>query len=258
MTDAITAGSLAARVLEHMRIARGEFEAGEISEALQVDLAETRKALSSLRTSHLVSMRNEDGHPLYRAVGTEPNTIPGSARQVIEEQPATRGRPANPKPPEPRKETAMPKQKGPPQKRPGHMEAVLAFLKSKPGGHSRGSVMAGTGLTVAQVRVALRLLAEEKRVSRTGNTSNSIWCLPGEKVTATPPPPPNKAPRNQAKPNLASYGAASKVARGADVELAMDARGILAIDSMRLRPPQIERLLDFLTRTQHVWKEALA
>ncbi len=267
MTDALTPGSLAARILDHMRLARGEFEAGELAETLQTDLAETRKALQTLRAGHHATMRNEDGHPLYRASGTEPETIPGSAMKIIGEKKATghetKAAPPETKPGIPDTEPPMakpkPKHNAHLMTRPRHQEQVLAFLKARPGGHTRASVISGVGLTVAQVRVALKALASEGKVGRQGNTSNSVWHLPGEKVTTAPKGPANRASATPPgmKPNLAYYGAPRKdVPATPRVSFAIDERGTVAIDTLRLPAAEIPRLVAFLEKTQHVWKAA--
>jgi DNA-binding transcriptional ArsR family regulator len=241
-----------------MRVARGEFEAGELADALDVELPEATAALSALRKMAYVTSRLEDGHPIYRAAGTEPSTIPGSALKPIRE-PKRLECETSPSPSEP--ESPMPKRNGPAPTRPAHQDKVLAYLKAHPGGHSREAVTEGTGLTYSQTRVALKTLANESRVVRVGNTSNSIWCLPGEKVTAAPKPPANKnrAPKAPtAKPTPANGASIAKPQAKGAFAFAIDATGTVAIDNLRLPPAEIERLVDFLTRTQHVWKEARA
>ena len=76
-----------------------------------------------------------------------------------------------------------------------------------------------------------------------------------ESLHATPTPAPKV---KTAKPNLAHYGGETKPQANGRLAFAIDASGTVAIDSLRLPPAEIERLVDFLTRTQNVWKGAQA
>ena len=266
---AITPGSLAARILDHLREARGEFEAGELAEDLHVELREVRAALETLKRAHAVSVRLDEGHPIYRAIGSEPKTIPGSAMKIIGEK-----KPATPEKPIERKET-MPSQEhgGHIKTRPGHQEQVLAFLKATPGGASRQAVIKGTGLLVSQARVALKTLHAEGKIGRHGNTRNAIWHLPGEKVdpAADIRPPASRAPKAKSAPkleraaeapargrNLAHFGTPTPSPDGFDFAVSSD--GMFAIrprgtgEPVKMGPRQVEEMVDFLTLTQHVWR----
>lgn len=267
-------GSLPARVLEHMHVARGEFDVDELAEALQVDPLEVRNAIGSLRKAFKVTARLESGKPLYRAAGTSPETIPGSSLQVIGSRPTPAERRAPAPPPEPRatpKDEPMKRQYGPAPTRPALKEKVLAFLVKHRGGHTRDAVIAGTGVTRSQARIALKELAQDGAIERHGATSNALWQLPGKKdgagatadSTAKPRKAARRAPRSPANPNLAHYGKASPRAKagrkpGGDgkIKLAIDAEGNVAIEELRLAPVQVAQLVDFLTKAQHLWQGA--
>lgn len=281
MTDIITPGSLAARILDHLRVAKGEFEAGELAEDLHVELREVRAALEALKKARAVSVRLDEGHPIYRAIGSEPKTIPGSAMKIIgETNPAkreTKAAPPEKKPAIPETEPPMPKHKAHLMTRPGHQEKVLAFLKATPGGASRQAVIKGTGLLVSQVRVALKTLHAEGKVGRDGNTSNAIWHMPGEKVdpaanvrapasraprqaaAAKPAPDPSRVVESPARArNLAHFGPPTPSQDGFDFAVSSD--GMFAIrprgtgEPVKMGPGEVEEMIDFLTRTQHVWR----
>lgn len=244
-TDVITPGSLPARILEHMRVAGGEFEAGELAEALQVDLAEVRSAFGTLRKHCLVTTRIEEGAPLYRLAATQAGMrIPGSALKPI----ATTTRKTEPSMTKTPTTTSSP------------AEIVLAYIEAHPGGCKRDDIMAATKLTVASTKKALNDLSNRSAIKLRGWTKNARWYLTSEKAEDEAPKGRKKAtpaPKvKPAKPNLAHYGGATKQPANGRLAFAIDASGTVAIDSLRLPPAEIERLVDFLQRTQHVWKGA--
>lgn len=251
-------GSLAARILDHMRVAGGEFEAGELAEALRVDLSEVRAAAGTLRKLAKVLVRVEDGHPLYKLPEHSGSRIPGSAAQVIGERRRASTPPVETPLQQPT-EAPMPKT---PTKATVTIDLVLAAVRETPGLTCQGIAnRLGNVELAGRVSTALSKLAAKGLVQRAN--AKRPYCFraidaPSEKP-AKAATAPKASPKPERKPNLAAYGATARPPASAGlVAFAIDHAGTVAIGAERLPRDEVQRLVDFLTKAQHLWQRAQA
>lgn len=255
-------GSLAARILDHMRVAGGEFEAGELAEALQVDVSEVRAAAGTLRKLAKVLVRVEDGHPLYKLPEHSGSRIPGSAAQVIGERRKAAEKPVETPLQQPT-EAPMPKL---PTKATVTLDLVLAAVRETPGLTCDAvAKRLGNVELAGRVSTALSKLAAKGLVQRAN--AKRPYCFLAIDAPAEKPAKaerkaataPKASPKPERKPNLAAYGAtAQPPATAGLMAFAIDHAGTVAIGAERLPRDEVQRLVDFLTKSQHLWQGAQA
>ena len=83
---------------------------------------------------------------------------------------------------------------------------------------------------------------------------------PAEKPAKATRKAARRAPQKpEPTPNLATYGATGKPPAGAGLmAFAIDHAGTVAIGAERLPRDEVRRLVDFLTKSQHLWQGAQA
>lgn len=241
--EGLVPGSLAARVLDYLRSSKGgNYCAGDLTVELEADESEIRAALATLRKAGQLTALVMDGIPYYRVVEAKPQTIPGSALKP----PPTKAPVVTPIPARPT-ETPMPKRS--PARRSAQDE-IMAFFRKHPGAHSAQDIHEAIGGKKPSLAKALTMLKDAGTLVR---KPPRLWCL------AVSPPAPkaagSKAPR---RANLARFGAVPAQPPEGGLVFAIDAHGNVAIESLRLAPTDILNLVDFLTRTQNVWKPRVA
>jgi hypothetical protein len=283
----IVPGSLVGRILDHMRVAGGEFEAGELAEALQVDLGEVRKAAGALRKLCKVIVRIEEGTPLYRLPEMQGTRIPGSAWRPLGAKARERAEPepeadadADGEPPtETKPETPMPKTKHTAETEKAlTRDDVLGALRESSHDPTAREIAEKLHADPGRVSTALSKAMTLGLVKRLGDARPFRFTLAGEKAKPEKPatkskpvqlPPVESTAGTDVKPGDALVlrtpvsGAvlAAPAATGDEgFDFAISSDRMLAIkprdggEAVKMAAPDIEGLIDFLTRTQHVWR----
>ncbi|MBK8916404.1 MAG: hypothetical protein IPM64_17705 [Phycisphaerales bacterium] len=255
--DGVTPGSLAARILGYMRTSGGEISVEELAEGLECDEHEIRQAVGALRKACLLTTRLDERKPIYRLSGTKPQTIPGSALQVILARSAKAAEP----PPLPQKtpapqetETRMPK---PPQPRRSTQDEIMAFFRANPGGHKANAICEAIGRSK---RAGQQALTKLRRAGTLVRKPPMLWFLAvdiPEPVEAEPKPKRALKGARTGATNLAHFGAmVQRPAASRKIAYAIDSRGTVAIEHLRMSPLEIAEFVDFLEKTQLIWKAA--
>ena len=283
MTDMLTPGSLPARVLAHMLASRVEQSADEIAEELKADASEVRQGLFKLRELGKVLRREEDGHPVYRLPDAAHMRIPGSALQAIpsplelrqDTKPAKVRAAPTPKvkPPKEPPMTAKPPVK------PGTDRARMLELIAKRPGLTGREIARALNLDQGKTTLQLQQMKERGLIEHLNGKKPFEWKAKAERADASTPaePKPARAKPRRAKsaskvgttePSKVKPAKASRklhelgipIAKPAAVDaiddpvLAIDADGVMAIESVKLSPTGIRRAVEFLEKTQHVWQ----
>ena len=276
MNDMLTPGSLPSKVVAHMLVSRGEFSPAEMAEAISEDESAVRAALGSLTELGKVVRRAEAGTLLYKLEDPAGMRVPGSARPPVSplelrrEPAATKSEPN--RKPAPKKEKAADAPATPPWVKPGTERAqIYDWVKRNPGSTYK-QVAAGLDLDAGRVQSQLAQLRNRGLLTSDGKGRAGeafVWHAAGApradvSTPAEAAPKKPRAPARRAKPErdtrLHDLGAASPAPAAPDhleaPALAIDADGVVAIETIKLSPRGIECLVAFLEASQLLWRRA--
>lgn len=260
---------------------RAECTPDEASRELAVELPDVRSAFARLSQLGKVTKRLEEGKAVYKLPEAANMRIPGSAASPLEMRKGTADQSvrargvdlaASLEAKAPKAATATlpaekperkPRKGAPPGKPSAERAAVLETVKKHPAS-TANQIAEMTGLDAKTVHNMLQRLTTAGEVTRTQNKRPHGWLTVEEAAKGLQTSAAIVKPKAGRKPGrkLHDLGAASPAPAVLDglenPALAIDAAGVVAIETVKLSPRGIANLVGFLEKTQHVWKGALA